>query len=64
MMWCKYCGKKIKYDLENDLIHPHLEDKGFDARMCDPSNPDSTIATKEGRGGGFGCGRLAIITKP
>ena len=37
----------MEYDLEADLIHIHLDGKGVDPRMCEPSNPDSQIAQKE-----------------
>jgi len=43
-MKCKNCGRKIEYDMENDLIHSHLDGKGTDSRLCNPSNPDSKIA--------------------
>ena len=43
-MKCKNCNKTVYVDMENDLIHEHLEHKGVDSRMCKPSNPDSTIA--------------------
>ena len=43
-MKCEHCGKEIYVDLEQDLVHKHLDDKGVDPRLCDPSNPDSTIA--------------------
>lgn len=43
-MKCNYCQRKIEYDSEGDLIHSHLNNKGVDPRMCEPSNPDSHIA--------------------
>lgn len=43
-MKCKHCGMEIEFDMENDLVHKHLVNKGVDPRMCDPSNPDSKIA--------------------
>jgi len=44
MKKCKHCNKHIIFDMEGDLIHQHLDNKGVDPRMCEPSNPDSTIA--------------------
>ena len=38
---------KLRYllkDMENDLVHKHLVDKGFDPRMCEPNNPDTDYA--------------------
>jgi hypothetical protein len=46
-MKCVYCYRKVNIDLEMDLVHNHLEDKGCDARMCEPNNPDSKIARIE-----------------
>ena len=43
-MICKYYGRKVELDMEQDLIHNHLDNKGVDARMCKPNNPDSKIA--------------------
>ena len=43
-MKCKHCKRKIEHDMEGDLIHTHLEEKGVDPRMCEPSNPHSKIA--------------------
>jgi len=43
-MKCKYCKRKVEFDSEGDLIHKHLDMKGVDPRLCEPSNPDSEIA--------------------
>ena len=45
-MKCKNCGKKVSYDQEFDLIHPYLDNKGRDPRLCNPYNPDSKIAER------------------
>ena len=44
MRKCKNCSKEIDYDMEQDLVHLHLENKGCDPRMCEPWNPDSKVA--------------------
>lgn len=41
---CKNCNRRIECDMEGDLIHIHLNNKGVDPRICSPSNPDSKIA--------------------
>jgi hypothetical protein len=41
---CRYCNKRIYTDMEGDLVHLHLDNKGVDPRMCEPNNPDSKIA--------------------
>ena len=46
-MKCKYCKRKIEYDSEGDLIHTAFEYIGVDPRLCEPSNPDSKIATED-----------------
>ena len=43
-MKCTHCGKEVYFDLEQDLVHLHLKDKGVDDRMCEPSNPESELA--------------------
>ena len=43
-MECSHCGKEVYFDLEQDLVHLHLKDKGVDERMCEPNNPESEIA--------------------
>lgn len=43
-MRCKHCKRYLLIDTEGDLIHRHLEWCGVDPRMCEPSNPKSTVA--------------------
>jgi len=43
-MKCKYCNQKVIYDLEGNIIHIYLDNKGVDDRLCYPTNPDSKIA--------------------
>ena len=44
IMICRNCKKPIEWDLEADMIHTHLNDKGVDPRMCEPTNPNSKVA--------------------
>lgn len=44
---CNHCGKEIYVDMEQDLIHKHLENKGCDPRLCEPKNPNSKVAIEE-----------------
>ena len=43
-MRCVNCNKSVVIDQEDNLIHKCYENKGVDARMCNPNNPDSKIA--------------------
>jgi len=43
-MKCKNCGAEIRKDMEDDWIHPILENIGLDPRACDPKCIMTTYA--------------------
>lgn len=46
-MKCLNCKEKIEFDMEGDLIHSHLNNKGVDPRKCDPTCHDSKYALRK-----------------